>query len=318
MAEGRQERQERLARRVKKMAAKELPNQLDATQLEAALRDLPRSAREALVAMARGSQANFDHLNSEQKRTTQYHNEHADETNFIKDEVIPHEHPSFGTKNTVGYDVRNASGDGMFIAPTNFGGGATRTVDAYSVPTMVPAYIDKPCTILQLKFEVTALPSGAQQDVKMFVYAGDYDGNWPDTLLWDGTGSPVLCSTTGFKYTSAFELEVGPGWIWLGLSITRSDSAPDLGIWSYDNGWNTVAHSEIRQQGFMPFPFEKWALDTGFVGLYSAISMFQDLRDVPGPPDALPASYMDDLNNVQNLSTPFYNSYAPIIEYRVR
>jgi hypothetical protein len=321
--------EDRQVRRVKKMTSKELPNQLDPVQLEQAFRELPPSAREALVSMARGSQANFDHLNNEQKRATQYHNEHAEETNFIKDEVFSHEHPSFNTKSISGFDqlAIDTGESGMWIstAAGPIGSGYRAGVDAYEIPTMVPTYIEKPCTIKRLRFEViTPLPA-VQQDVKMFIYAGDYDGNWPDTLLYDGTDDVILCPTIGFKESGDIDVEVGAGWIWIGLATTRSAFGDCLNIWSVDNGWNSVSHGDVRRTGWWPFPQEEWTLDTGFVGNFNSISAFGfDLRDVPGPADPLPGSpgsdfdgFMDDWVNNQFLTSPFYSSYAPIIEYRV-
>jgi len=322
------DREERKARRLKKLALKELPNQLDAARLDAGLRDLPKAAREAITEAIRGSQANFDHMNGEMKRATDYHNEAADEVNFLKDE-LDHDHPGFNTKSVSGFDalaIENGE-TGMWLSPNNFGSGTRAGVDAYSVPTLVPTYIEKPCVITQLRVYINTDASGADQDVKFFIYAGDYDGNWPDTLLLDLTDDPAVVDGTGtYCESSEFELPVGAGWLWLGICTTRSDSSPDLEIDSWDNGWNTVAHSESRITGFWPFPTEEWVLDTGFVGYFMSISGFNfDLRDFPGPPDPLPgaagaegSSFMDDWVNVQSLTSPFYNSYAPVIDYRVK
>lgn len=316
-------RKERADKRLERLESKDLPYSIESAKLLDMVPELDREKGlgRVLRELMEATQGNFDHLRNEAKRSTDYHNEHVEDSNFLKDDLVPHEHPGFLPKSQNGYDVFDEADLGHWIEPFCVGSAHTAGVSGYGVPTMVPVFIDKPTTIIQLRFEVIAPLPATQQDVKMWIYAGDADGNWPGTLLLDLTGSPVLCSTTGFKYTSEFELEVGPGWYWFGLGTTRTDSVDDLNIWSFDNGWNSVPHSEFRQGSFSPFPWHRFNLDHGFDDIFLAISMFEDVRDVPGPPDPLPEQWLDHLNDIDEghgISTPFYNSYAPIIEYRAR
>ncbi len=311
------EREEREQRRVKKMAAKTLPYDIDTAKLLDMVPELDRDKGlgRVLREVMEATKGNFDHLRGELKRTTDYHNEHAEETNFIKDEVIPHEHERPLFRNQVGVDAAEIDGGetGMWIPSAMTGGGDIdiNGVDAYSVPTFVPFYIDKPCTILGFRCYIyTASP---EQNLRFFAYAGDGDGNYPDTLVYDGLQDAALDGAfTGFVETPEMALDVGAGWLWIGLCTTLS-TGTDIAIESWDNGWN---HGAVVQS-FWPFPTAKWALDTGEVGYYSSISMFTfDPRD--GQDTEAPNPFMQNYATEMGLSVPFYSSYAPIIEYRVR
>jgi len=320
------DREDRQQRRVKKLASKDLPYSLDSAKLLDMVPELDRDRGlgRVLREVVEATQGNFDHMRSELKRNTDYHNEHAEETNFIKDEVIPHEHPSDGQKVQVGqdeFDQYGGSEPGHFITPHNYGSGlATGAgVDGYSTPTALPVYIDKPCTFLQLRIQNYV--SAPLDKLFLCIYAGDGDGNFPDTLLLDVTEDTGLPGniTADYTYTPEFELDVGPGWLWLTLvyDTTTPGIHTNPEIASYDNGW---AFAPIDDAGHWPFPMRWDYLDSGDIYAFNSVSMFTlDWPNLgPGPYVPPVAQFMDDWQQVQGLSTPFYSSYAPIIEYRVR
>jgi hypothetical protein len=278
-------------RRVKKFASKDLPYSLDSAKLLDMVPELDRERGlgRVLREVIEATQGNFDHLRSENKRQTDYHNEHAEETNFIKDQTVPHEHPSIGPFLSPGHD--------RWHQMQAFSGIKDAAFTSTSVAYAMPAYIDKPCTITALRYQVQT--AGTAQ-LRLGIYAGDNESNYPGSLLIDaGVTTPVDSSTIE---TAPFECDVPVGWIWL---VIMEDTVAGTGstLWEYNAG-----EAEATSQAtWWPFPFDTDLLDEGIAGIAISFTLQAASRDEPWP------AWAGELDNDDIL----YSSIAPIIDFKV-
>lgn len=283
---------DRFVRRVKKLASKDLPYSIDTARL---LDQVPELDRErglgrVLRELMEATQGNFDHLRSEMKRQTDYHNEHAEETNFIKDQTVPHEHPSIGPFLSPGHD--------RWHQMQAFAGKVDATYTSTSTAFAMPVYIDKPCTITALRYQVNI--AGTAQ-LRLGIYAGDNESHYPGSLLIDaGVTTPVDSTTIE---TTAFECDVPVGWIWL---VIMEDTTAGTGssLWEYNAG----EAEDTSQAAWWPFPFDTDLLNEGVVGIAISLYLGNAARDEPWP------DWAGELDNNEIL----YNSIAPIIDFKVR
>lgn len=287
----------RAERRVKKLASKDLPYSLDAAKLLDMVPELDRDhgLGRVLREVIQSAQGNFDHMRSELRRNTDYHNEHAEETNFIKDEVIPHEHPGFTPRTLPG--LSDWTG-GDYQMATAFGGEYLQDYNLADLPITVPTYIDRPCTMTEMWVEVF---TGGTQDLRFAVYAGDNEAEMPGSLVKDlGT---VDVSVAGTRGVTGFEVNLGVGWYWLTVGPGEDVIGNDPILTSFDSGY----HSASGQGNLWPFPLTY--LDHGQPGQALSYTMSQFWVD--GGPAPEWAGHLAD-------SYFGYNSVAPFIQYLIK
>ncbi len=290
---------DREQRRVKKLASKDLPYSLDSAKLLDMVPELDREKgmgrvlREVITA----TQGNFDHMRTELKRQTDYHNEHAEETNFIKEQTVPHEHLSSSPTTAPGKN--DLTGDGWNDA-MYFGGEYREDYGGTTVATCVPVFIDKPCTIIQMAFLVPVVGLGTAP-MHLAIYAGDNESNYPGSLLF---ASDNVAIGAGTKLTETFELNVPTGWIWLGIhEATAAGTSSYLSC--FDAGANTSTQWSTPA---WPFRTDPGMLDTGAIGSFLAVAIGNKSVGDPWP------DWAGEYANWELL----YESYAPIINFLVR
>lgn len=288
----------RFEKRAKKMAARELPNSLDTATLSELLRDAGLDAEKGLgrvlTELVRSSQGNFDHMQSELERYTQYHNEHAEETNFLKDELLPHEHSRFTTGQAVGRGVWHSSFVGS--APINLG-------FYFATNRFVPVFIEEACTVEYLAVSVTTLGTS---DIRLAIYAGDNEGNYPGSLIHDA--GLVDGSVEDFAYTGAgvtpFDAHLGGGrWYWF---AGQEDPAAGttVEVEGFDSEGGLDVSFETNMANWWPFP--SLTEDIERTGILSVSTTEWAM-------DADPPAWAGDID------TDFsYSKVAPLIGYRVR
>jgi hypothetical protein len=247
-------------RSVRKVAARELPNQLDAARLDLALRDLPKDAREALLEVTRGSQSNFDHMNSEYKRFTDHHNEHAADLSVIKDDLASMNRARAlrsefidDSQNTWGGDAWWATGFGG-----TFLGDATFEDELYAFPF----YVENGGTVDALSisvYDTTSAGDVTNRYIRGGIYAGDRDWNFPGSLIVEfgvtntfnnGTGAYTI---PGSDDHAPVLLDAGM-WYWAAISLQGSGgNLADLLFSTHNNtGWS--AESDPIRVGLQTFP----------------------------------------------------------------
>lgn len=279
----------RLERRVKKMAAKQLPYALNTAALADQAPDLDRERGIGRVIqdLMTATQGNFDHLRAELERSGMYHNEHADETNYMKSELLPHAHAQMSSGVAPGHGTYHAAG---------FGGGEQVNDTYLSSNRFVPFFIDQPCTISRLLIDVAV---AGTSDLRMAIYAGDNEGHYPGTLIHDA--GLIDGSVVTEAQSAVFEAEVGPGWHWVG-----GEEQPQAGTSVQLGGWNTTTPgiNPAPMSSFWPFP----TLETGF----SAPGVL-GISLVDWVSDAAPPAWAGDYPDAF-----LYTQLAPLINFKVK
>jgi hypothetical protein len=298
------DREERQQRRVKKLASKDLPYSLDSAKLLDMVPELDRERGlgRVLREVVEATQGNFDHMRSELKRNTDYHNEHAEETNFIKDEVIPHEH--------VGSNISISPGHNRMTEAVYFGGAQlpngtfpTNYWPAFCCGYAVPVFFDKPVTITNVAVEVHV---AGTQGARIFAYGADNEGGAPGTFLFDF--GVLDCSSAPSTPTSAtVQYQPPVGWSWLVLVGENVEgSAPELSY--YDAG----DLYQNQQQTQWPFKMDYYNLDFGTLGIMLSFSLL-NIDDGVSTAEIIEMGWAGEVDNDEIL----YASAAPLILYTV-
>lgn len=239
----------RTDRKAKKLAVKELPYQLDGSIIEDQVPELPRDRgmRKVLEHVISSTQGNFDALRGELIKSGQYHNEHADETNYMKNALLPHEHPeSFGIKQAS--LVPPGSGFERYFYPFMFY--VTReNTRANGGMKALPFWVGRDTTVSNLYCEYT-VASGAGGVVRMGIYQGLEEYGWLPGPLVKDCGTAITTAGGGDTVQIAADQQlVGGNWYWL-ASAPQGSPAPAatfvvVGPYFDENGGTTMSPNTL-------------------------------------------------------------------------
>lgn len=245
--------------RLRKAPGAQLPYDLNREMLaELAPEVSPeRGAGRAVQHLVETVHGSFEHIRTEYDRLARYHGEHVDETNFLKDELLNHEDPQVGGTNAPGRgqaQLGNVSSCGRnpdydFVCGLDTG-------------IFVPVFVDAPTLVTNLgliiaaKWRDIAHAGGGDLEYEhrmlhMAIYhANPNIGYFPDELAadmglldWSAAPDEAVDHSTGpevlYWSEDGHEVELGPGWYWMGGSFTLIDHNGDVigTTGSEDSGW---------------------------------------------------------------------------------
>lgn len=281
----------RFEKRAKKLAAKKLPYAVNTALIQEAGLTTDAGLGRVLYELMTASQGNFDHMQTQLEEYTRYHNEHAEETNFLKDELLPHEHARFRTGQAVG---RGAWHHSMVVsAPIAEGFWAATN-------RLVPVFIEEACTVEYMSVYVTTTGTS---DIRACIYAGDNEGFLPGSLIHDA--GLIDGSGTGNKYTGGgsvpFDAHLGAGrWYWFGVQEDPA-AGTSVELDGYDS--EDAEALGINFNSWWPFP--SLTADPVSLGTLSVNTSDWAM-------DADPPAWAGDIDAFT------YSNIAPFIAYRVR
>lgn len=242
--------------RLKAMRAKELPYALNTSLLYDALRDTPkdRGLGKVLLQAMQAAQGNFDHYQSQVEALRRIHNEHGEETNYLKDQLVPHDHPRM--------DRSIAPGTGWYAGVNQLMGGIDEQ-QLFETNHFTPTFISETCSLTRVSIWIGNDGAGLA-DLRFAIYAGDNEGNYPGSLItslplidYFGAGAGAQNYWWGFPEDGSPNVELGPGYYWFGAQRQGAGSALEIDCADAHGGYNGIIQGGQYDYDFdtqWPFP----------------------------------------------------------------
>ncbi|MDX5412762.1 MAG: hypothetical protein LPK02_06920 [Rhodobacterales bacterium] len=86
---------------------------------------------------------------------------------------------------------------------------------------LAPFYTSQPITVDRIGINITSAAAGTV--AQLAIYEANNETNWPETLVWEGSGT-LPAAANGFQeYTTSFTFDAGRQY-WLGLRVAGGNS----------------------------------------------------------------------------------------------
>jgi hypothetical protein len=291
----------RIDRKAKRMQLRQLPYmhdvQLLADQMPEVRRD--KGLGRVLEQMQVASQGNFDHLAGELRRMAGLHNEHSDESTWMKNSLMPHEHAGM-------FDQKFRTGHWYSVwSPGNTVSDSLTDEELVCVPFWTGPYT---VAVDKIAIANPFAEPGESATLDFAIYAGDGPNSQPGSLLAEGDSSlSITNSSTEFNHGVSITCEIPPGWNWLAVIETN-----ETGIVEYSTINTTAALSGLPDVPDWT-PVEN--LDDNDQGVGASDNYYSHpLSYVFDGSSGFPTSLGSDPDE---LDGPSYSYIAPMLQVRV-